>query len=83
MDTIQSIEKYFYLYFKSLAFVWKASRVNMLLMLLTVPLQALLPSLTILMTNEIINSLSFSKENNITSLLDFLRIFVETYRNKH
>ena len=52
---IKFLKKYFLLYLQSLLFVWETSKVSVLLMLITVPLQALLPSLTIYMTNEIIN----------------------------
>ena len=52
---IKFLKKYFLLYLQSLRFVWETSKVSVVLMLITVPLQALLPSLTIYMTNEIIN----------------------------
>ena len=52
---IKFLKKYFLLYIQSLLFVWETSKVSVFLMLITVPLQALLPSLTIYMTNEIIN----------------------------
>ena len=51
---IKFLKKYFLLYLQSLRFVWETSKVSVVLMLITVPLQALLPSLTIYMTNEMI-----------------------------
>lgn len=61
------VRDYLTLYFKSLKIIFKASKLRSLLMLITVPLQALIPALSIFIANKLINGLS---------LMDFYEVKV-------
>ncbi|WP_143935871.1 ABC transporter ATP-binding protein [Streptococcus pseudoporcinus] len=51
--------EYLKLYVRSLNFIWKTSKFVMLLMLVMVPIQAILPSISILITNIVVNKISY------------------------
>ncbi|VTS34726.1 ABC transporter ATP-binding protein/peptidase [Streptococcus porcinus] len=51
--------EYLKLYIRSLNFIWKSSKFVMLLMLVMVPIQAILPSISILITNIVVNKISY------------------------
>lgn len=58
MKAWNKLTNYLKLYFRSLAFVFASSPRTVAYLLVAIPLQALLPSVTIYLTNEIINGLS-------------------------
>lgn len=60
---------YLRLYLKSLSFVWKTSRSIMLYMILMVPIQSILPSISIFITNIIVNKVSSLNSINLTILV--------------
>ena len=67
MNHLNSSKQYLKLYLASLAFVWKKSGKIVLFLLLAIPLQALLPSFTIYVTNHMLNSLA--KQELVVHLL--------------
>lgn len=58
-------KKYIYLYIKSILVVFKATKLYTLIILFTIPLQALIPSLQIIMANNIINNIKTTGLVNI------------------
>lgn len=69
------ITKYFSLYTKSLAFVWKSCPWLCAILLCTIPVQALLPSATLYLTNLIINMVQYGTTDKIISCLIIWCIF--------
>lgn len=69
------ITKYFSLYTKSLAFVWKSCPWLCAILLCTIPVQALLPSGTLYLTNLIINMVQYNTTDKIISCLIIWCIF--------
>lgn len=66
------IKEYLHLYYKSLALVYKSSKLITFFMILTIPLQAIIPSLNILLANVLINNLVDAK-------ISFILILVITW----
>lgn len=64
--TMKKFYNYIGLYTKSLKFVWKTSQFMMLWMIMIVPIQAILPSISIYITNIVLNKISFMNSLNIT-----------------
>ncbi|HEW5487872.1 TPA: ABC transporter ATP-binding protein [Streptococcus pneumoniae] len=61
---------YFTIYhLKSLNFVWKTSKSIMLWMILMVPIQSILPSISIFITNIVVNKISSLNSINLTMLI--------------
>lgn len=69
---IKTTKNYINLYLKSLILVYKSSKILTLFMVLTVPLQAIIPSLTILLANRLLNSLI---KENISFILGLVVIW--------
>lgn len=69
------ITKYFSLYTKSLAFVWKSCPWLCAILLCTIPVQALLPSGTLYLTNLIINMVQYDTIDKVISCLIIWCIF--------
>lgn len=69
---IKTTKNYINLYLKSLILVYKSSKILTLFMVLTVPLQAIIPSLTILLANHLLNSLI---KENISFILGLVVIW--------
>ena len=66
---MEKIFNYLNLYLKSLNFVWKTSKSIMLWMILMVPIQSILPSISIFITNIVINKISSLNSINLTMLI--------------
>ena len=66
---MQKFYNYLRLYLQSLSFVWKTSKSIMLCMILIVPIQSILPSINIFITNIIVNEISSLNSINLTILL--------------
>lgn len=66
---MKKIYNYLTLYLKSLHFVWKTSKVIMLGMLLMIPIQSILPSISIFITNIIVNKIASLNVANLTILV--------------
>lgn len=66
---MEKIFNYLNLYLKSLNFVWKTSKSIMLWMILMVPIQSILPSISIFITNIVVNKISSLNSINLTMLI--------------
>lgn len=66
---MKKIFNYLNLYLKSLNFVWKTSKSIMLWMILMVPIQSILPSISIFITNIVVNKISSLNSINLTMLI--------------
>lgn len=66
---MEKIFNYLNLYLKSLNFVWKTSKSIMLWMILMVPIQSILPSISIFITNIVVNKISSLNSINLTILI--------------
>lgn len=66
---MEKIFNYLNLYLKSLNFVWKTSKSIMLWMILMVPIQSILPSISIFITNIVVNKTSSLNSINLTMLI--------------
>ena len=66
---MEKIFNYLNLYLKSLNFVWKTSKSIMLWMILMVPIQSFLPSISIFITNIVVNKISSLNSINLTMLI--------------
>lgn len=66
---MEKIFNYLNLYLKSLNFVWKTSKSIMLWMILMVPIQSILPSVSIFITNIVVNKISSLNSINLTMLI--------------
>ena len=66
---MEKIFNYLNLYLKSLNFVWKTSKSIMLWMILMVPIQSILPSISIFITNIVVNKISTLNSINLTMLI--------------
>lgn len=66
---MEKIFNYLNLYLKSLNFVWKTSKYIMLWMILMVPIQSILPSISIFITNIVVNKISSLNSINLTMLI--------------
>lgn len=66
---MKKLRYYLLMYGKSLRLVWQTSRAIVFSMLFVIPLQALLPSLTIYITNLLVNSVTKSSSVSISLLL--------------
>ncbi|WP_338489290.1 hypothetical protein [Ruoffia tabacinasalis] len=69
MQKLKTLIDYSRIYFKSLALVWFASKKWALILLVTVLVQALIPSMTLLVMNSIINPLSVSNQMLLSLLI--------------
>lgn len=59
-----NVKNYLSLYFKSFKYLWSASKSNVFVLLLVIPLQALLPSITLYIANYLIDNV-YSLSNKI------------------
>ena len=59
-----NVKNYLSLYFKSFKYLWRASKSNVFVLLLVIPLQALLPSITLYIANYLIDNV-YSLSNKI------------------
>lgn len=66
---MEKIFNYLNFYLKSLNFVWKTSKSIMLWMILMVPIQSILPSISIFITNIVVNKISSLNSINLTMLI--------------
>ena len=66
---MEKIFNYLNLYLKSLNFVWKTSKSIMLWMILMVPIQSILPSISIFISNIVVNKISSLNSINLTMLI--------------
>ena len=66
---MEKIFNYLNLYLKSFNFVWKTSKSIMLWMILMVPIQSILPSISIFITNIVVNKISSLNSINLTMLI--------------
>ncbi|MGP0387424.1 ABC transporter ATP-binding protein [Streptococcus pneumoniae] len=66
---MEKIFNYLNLYLKSLNFVWKTSKSIMLWIILMVPIQSILPSISIFITNIVVNKISSLNSINLTMLI--------------
>ncbi|HGI4857179.1 TPA: ABC transporter ATP-binding protein [Streptococcus agalactiae] len=71
---MEKIFNYLNLYLKSLNFVWKTSKSIMLWMILMVPIQSILPSISIFITNIVVNKISSLNSINLTMLIAVLGV---------
>ncbi|MDE6985092.1 MAG: hypothetical protein K2O99_11255, partial [Lachnospiraceae bacterium] len=69
MKHIKTFIKYILLYVKSLRFVWKASKRLTMILLALIPMQAVLPAVTLYLTNIIINQAFRSGSDRLAILL--------------
>ena len=69
MISISAFKIYLQLYFKSLSFIWSVSRRTVTLLLMTIPIQAFLPSVTISVTNYLMDTLNLSHGKHTIVLL--------------
>lgn len=63
------LKKYISLYIKSILYVWKSQKTSVSLMFIAIPLQSLMPSLTIYLTNLLIENLTKGVSERIYSIL--------------
>lgn len=66
---MEKIFNYLSLYLKSLHFVWKTSKSIMIWMILMVPIQSVLPSISIFITNIVVNNISSLNSINLSILV--------------
>ena len=59
-----NVKNYLSLYFKSFKYLWRTSKSNVFVLLLVIPLQALLPSITLYIANYLIDNI-YSLSNKI------------------
>lgn len=69
MKQIKSIFNYIKLYIKSFQFVWKASGKLMFVLLLLIPVQALIPTVTLYLTNRIVSQVQAGHSGQLAFLL--------------
>lgn len=69
MKHIKSICSYITLYIKSFRFVWKTSEKLMSALLLLIPVQALLPTVTLYLTNRIVSQVQAGHSGQLAFLL--------------
>ncbi len=70
------IMQYLILYGKSFKFVWNSSKGLTFLLILLVPLQALIPSASLLIVNQIVNNFVDSTKDNIIYLVAWGFLFI-------
>lgn len=63
------LKKYISLYIKSILYVWKSQKTSVSLMFIAIPLQSLMPYLTIYLTNLLIENLTKGVSERIYSIL--------------
>lgn len=66
---MESFIHYIGLYLKSFQFVWKSSRRLTFVLLLFIPIQAIMPAMTLYFTNRIINEVQKNTSRHFTVLL--------------
>ena len=71
MVKVSEYKTYLALYVKSILYLWKTSPFNVLILIVTIPIQALLPSLSLYIANILINRM-----NNLSQQLLFLLLGV-------
>lgn len=71
MVKVSEYKAYLVLYVKSILYLWKTSPFNILILIITIPIQALLPSLSLYIANILINRM-----NNLSQQLLFLLLGV-------
>ena len=71
MVKVSEYKTYLVLYVKSILYLWKTSPFNILILIITIPIQALLPSLSLYIANILINRM-----NNLSQQLLFLLLGV-------
>ena len=71
MVKVSEYKTYLSLYVKSILYLWKTSPFNVLILIVTIPIQALLPSLSLYIANILINRM-----NNLSQQLLFLLLGV-------
>lgn len=71
MVKVSEYKTYLVLYVKSIHYLWKTSPFNILILIITIPIQALLPSLSLYIANILINRM-----NNLSQQLLFLLLGV-------
>lgn len=71
MVNVSEYKTYLVLYVKSILYLWKTSPFNILVLIITIPIQALLPSLSLYIANILINRM-----NNLSQQLLFLLLGV-------
>ena len=71
MVKVSEYKTYLVLYVKSILYLWKTSPFNILVLIITIPIQALLPSLSLYIANILINRM-----NNLSQQLLFLLLGV-------
>lgn len=71
MVKVSEYKIYLALYVKSILYLWKTSPFNVLILIVTIPIQALLPSLSLYIANILINRM-----NNLSQQLLFLLLGV-------
>ena len=71
MVKVSEYKTYLVLYVKSIPYLWKTSPFNILILIITIPIQALLPSLSLYIANILINRM-----NNLSQQLLFLLLGV-------
>ncbi len=69
MKQMESFIHYIGLYLKSFQFVWKSSRRLTFVLLLFIPIQAIMPAMTLYFTNRIINEVQKNTSRHFTVLL--------------
>ena len=65
MSLFSTFTSYMSLYYRSLRFVWQAAGGLALGLLITIPLQALLPSLTLYLINQLMNELASGSQEGV------------------
>ena len=76
MSLFSTFTSYMSLYYRSLRFVWQAAGGLALGLLITIPLQALLPSLTLYLINQLMNELVSGSQEGVWLLLAWGLAFI-------
>ena len=76
MSLFSTFTSYMSLYYRSLRFVWQAAGGLALGLLITIPLQALLPSLTLYLINQLMNELASGSQEGVWLLLAWGLAFI-------
>lgn len=76
MSPFSTFTSYMSLYYRSLRFVWQAAGDLALGLLITIPLQALLPSLTLYLINQLMNELASGSQEGVWLLLAWGLAFI-------
>lgn len=66
---VTKVKKYGQLYGKSLAYLWRTSKLYASILVLTIPIQALLPAVTLAITNRLINQFNELTGQQLSQLL--------------